>query len=225
MRCIICGNEKEASKEHIVPYALGNRNLVTSDVCKDCNGTMGSHVDNYLIDMMYVKMLRFNKGWHGHKNNAIKVFPKRHNGDDGNQYIFDDGNAPHYVPTKEKVDGGFLFKAETIQECYDLLKKHLVEKGKTEDDIKTILESITVQRSSIPNTGFTFEINIDMGRYCLAAAKIAYEYTYMKMGESYYDDKVAQVYRDEIFEAVKTKKAKDVKPNYEILKEYTAYTC
>ena len=45
--CIICGQYRECSLEHIIPKALGNETLKTYDVCKDCNSKLGDNVDSY----------------------------------------------------------------------------------------------------------------------------------------------------------------------------------
>ena len=50
MRCIICNMEKDGSKEHIIPEAMGNSKLITYKVCEECNNRLGSKVDNYLAD-------------------------------------------------------------------------------------------------------------------------------------------------------------------------------
>ena len=50
MRCIICDLEKDESKEHIIPEAMGNSKLITYKVCEECNNKLGSKVDKYLTD-------------------------------------------------------------------------------------------------------------------------------------------------------------------------------
>ena len=45
MRCIICDSEKDGSKEHIIPEAMGNSKLITYKVCEECNNKLGSKVD------------------------------------------------------------------------------------------------------------------------------------------------------------------------------------
>lgn len=54
MRCIICGLSKDASKEHIIPEALGNEKFITIKVCQECNNRLGTNVDNYLTDYIII---------------------------------------------------------------------------------------------------------------------------------------------------------------------------
>ena len=48
MKCSFCLCDKEPSKEHIIPYALGG-SLTTYSVCKDCNSSLGSTIDSKFI--------------------------------------------------------------------------------------------------------------------------------------------------------------------------------
>lgn len=48
MRFIICSFDKESSKEHSIPEALGNKQFITNDTCKECNVKLGANVDSYL---------------------------------------------------------------------------------------------------------------------------------------------------------------------------------
>ena len=58
MRCIICDSEKDGSKEHIIPEAMGNSKLITYKVCEECNNKLGSKVDKYLTDYIITKIIR-----------------------------------------------------------------------------------------------------------------------------------------------------------------------
>lgn len=49
MRCVICDLEKDGSKEHIIPEAMGNSKLITYKVCEECNNKLGSKVDKYFL--------------------------------------------------------------------------------------------------------------------------------------------------------------------------------
>ena len=47
MKCMFCGRNKEPSKEHIIPEALGNKDFVTYKVCKSCSNKLDTSVDSY----------------------------------------------------------------------------------------------------------------------------------------------------------------------------------
>ena len=46
-----------SSREHVIPEALGGQ-LVTTDVCTQCNGDMGSQVDATFADSKYMQFVR-----------------------------------------------------------------------------------------------------------------------------------------------------------------------
>ena len=56
--CIKHNMEKDGSKEHIIPEAMGNSKLITYKVCEECNNRLGSKVDNYLTDYILTKIIR-----------------------------------------------------------------------------------------------------------------------------------------------------------------------
>lgn len=67
MKCIICGKEKEPSKEHIIPEALGNNKFCTQNVCADCNNRMGANIDSYITEHPLIKFIRKSQNITGKK--------------------------------------------------------------------------------------------------------------------------------------------------------------
>lgn len=64
-RCIFCGRTEEELKEnnswsveHIIPLSLGNTDLITTDVCANCNNKLGQNVDKYFVDNMLIEIKR-----------------------------------------------------------------------------------------------------------------------------------------------------------------------
>lgn len=56
-RCIFCGKSEDEfdsknmwSDEHIIPECLGNSTLKINNVCKHCNSSLGTYVDNYFVN-------------------------------------------------------------------------------------------------------------------------------------------------------------------------------
>lgn len=89
MRCIICGQDREGSKEHIIPEALGNKNFITRQVCTECNNLLGTYVDNGITDDFVVKLIRLQENIRGKGGKAVKTFPSKIKGDDDRLYDFE----------------------------------------------------------------------------------------------------------------------------------------
>lgn len=53
MKCIFCDNDRQKSREHIIPENVGGSVIIES-VCKICNSTFGSEVDNKLIENRHI---------------------------------------------------------------------------------------------------------------------------------------------------------------------------
>ena len=64
--------EKDGSKEHIIPEAMGNSKLITYKVCEECNNRLGSKVDNYLTDYILTKIIRKKLGFLGKMRRRLK---------------------------------------------------------------------------------------------------------------------------------------------------------
>ena len=133
MRCIICGKDKEEknfSKEHIIPGALGNKDLTTFSVCKDCNSKLGDHVDSYFTNHNLIKIIRQQRKLLGKKNKPIKLFEGTMTGEDGRQYDFRNDGYHIIHPTISKTTNGWTVETENPQEGLNLLRKKYSEKEK-----------------------------------------------------------------------------------------------
>jgi uncharacterized protein YlaI len=166
MRCIICGKDKEEknfSKEHIIPEALGNKDLTTFSVCKDCNSKLGDHVDSYFTNHNLIKIIRQQRKLLEKKNKPIKLFEGTMTGEDGRQYDFrNDGY--HIHPTISKTTNGWTVETENPQEGLNLLRKKLQREGKNMDNLsdKVRIEKKTVNLPVIP-----LNADIDTGCWIL----------------------------------------------------------
>lgn len=63
-RCIFCGKSEDEfdsknmwSDEHIIPECLGNSTLKINNVCKHCNSSLGTYVDNYFVNHHSITLL------------------------------------------------------------------------------------------------------------------------------------------------------------------------
>ena len=221
MRCIICGKETEESKEHIIPEAMGNTKFVTKMVCNVCNNKLGANVDNYLTDYIIVKMMRKSMEITGKEDKQVKIFPSYLQGSDGKKYTFEN-DTPKLVPIAKEKDSVLRIEAQSIDEAMNLARKKLLRNGITEEKVEQILSEVIKfegEESNPPE--FCLTADIDKSKYLLSAIKIAYEYGYEELGEKYYDDKIAIILRNQLYNAVQSDK-KSVSNNidYEIIRKH-----
>lgn len=221
MECIICGLEKKGSKEHIIPEAMGNSKLITYKVCEECNNRLGSKVDKYLTDYIVTKIIRKNLGFSGKDEKEIKIFPGMLVDENGDQYLFRE-DVPKKKANVEIKNGVLHIEAESLEEGLGIAEKRLKRMGKSQDEICEILSSYKIGEKKNAEPTFAIPADIDMSRYLLAGIKIAYEYTCELFGEVYSEDKVAKIFKDELYKAsVANKKDKEC-IDYKRIKKYAA---
>lgn len=222
MRCIICGLEKEASKEHIIPEAMGNKKFVTYKVCQDCNNKLGAKVDNYLIDHLLVKMMRKNQRLLGKEEKEIKIFPSVLLDNNGEKFVFK-SDIPA-KPSKTELHEGILhIEADTIEEALELGRKKLVRVGFSSEEIDKFLETYQVReiRRYLPT--FHLKVEFNLSRYLLGGVKIAYEFACNILNDSYLNDEIAIKLRELLYKAANS----DVKKlsstiDHSVLKQYAS---
>ena len=221
MRCIICDLENDGSKEHIIPEAMGNSKLVTYKVCEKCNNKLGSKVDKYLTDYIITKIIRKNLGFLGKEEKEIKIFPSILTDEKGEQYLFRE-DIPRKKALVETRDGVLHIEAESLEESLKIARKRLERMGKSEEEIHEILNTYRIGEKKNVQPTFSIPADIDMSRYLLAGIKIAYEYTCELFGESYSEDKVAKILRNQLYQAsIADKKDKEC-VDYKIIKQYAS---
>lgn len=220
MRCIICGLQKDASEEHIIPEAMGNKKFVTYKVCKDCNNKLGSNVDNYLTDYIVIKMVRKELGLLGKDENEIKIFPSSASDTSGEKYVFRN-DVPSIIP-KVKLNEDILHvEAENVEAGIKLAKKKLERCGFTDEKIEEIIKSYKKKESKSHKPTFQIEANIDKGRYLLAGIKIAYEFACEVLDDTYFNDNIAKTFREELYKVAYLDKNKiSTNVDYHKIKKY-----
>lgn len=210
MRCIICGKEKEPSKEHIISESFGNKSLCTYMVCEQCNKTLGQNVDVKLTDMFFNKILRSENGVTGKKGKRPKILPAVATGDDGKKYDLK-GDTPKLIPnvvpdtedpTHIRIEAANVEEAMQVARVY--LGKHHFENV---EEIITNAEKGEIQYS---RPAFKIPITINFNWMSLAVCKIAYEYACEKIGDDYYDDPIAVIIRAELQKALQYKRASEI---------------
>ncbi len=205
MRCIICGLEKEASKEHIIPEAMGNKKFVTYKVCQECNNKLGTNVDHYLTDYIVIKMIRKELGLLGKDEKEIKIFPSSVSDTKGEKFVFRN-DIPSIVPKVELKEDVLHIEAENVKEAFKLAKKKLERYGYTNEKIEESLKNYKENESKRYQPIFQISADIDKGRYLLTGIKIAYEFACEVLDDTYFDDDIAKIFHKELYKAVNSNK-------------------
>lgn len=198
MRCIICGKEKEPSKEHIIPQALGNEKLVSFNVCENCNNLLGTRVDDYFVNHAITKIIRQNV----FNDKNIKIMPGVMEGSDGRKYDITKNGYKIHPEFIRNQDGSATIIASTVEEGKKLAIKKLKRFKLSDEQITDIMSKAVIGEKKQSKPIFNLPADIDTGKLCLSIAKIAYELSYEEIGSSYYDDPIAEKMRNALFSAI-----------------------
>lgn len=200
-RCILCGktseqlsNSNPLTEEHIIPYALGNNSLKLNCLCKECNSKLGDCVDNEFVnsfDMQLARKIYEIKG----RNGVPNPFKK---GKDYSGHLInvDDNFKPAIVPYTEKNGSSLKIHAPNKTIAKQMVQKSLSRKDFEQAEIDKILLKIDSMESDKKQETISYDVQIDMTLRRIAILKMAYEYTFLKLGETYFDDDRAKEIRD-----------------------------
>lgn len=204
VKCIICGRLKERSLEHIIPKALGNEALKIYDICRDCNSKLGDNVDVYLTNNFFIEMIRQKLRIPGQSGKTPNPF-KDGVDENGNLVRVDQDFKPHIVP-KSTLDGNKLhIVGESKEQVIEMGLKKLKRIKATDSKIQEFLNATNNAPVHESAPKLSYEVEIDIQKLYLAVLKIAYEYAYLKLGKSYYEDPTAEKIRSILYEAVNGK--------------------
>jgi len=147
-KCIFCGEtEKEFDKdncwteEHIIPEALGNETLKIYNVCKKCNSGLGTYVDNYFVNHMFLKIIRQSLGLKGQSGEIPNAF-KEGTDKDGHRIRVDKNYHPILVPYIEQEDNKVTIVASSKDEAKKMIKKKLLRMNMPERRIQETLNKV-----------------------------------------------------------------------------------
>lgn len=200
--CIICGQCKESSLEHIIPKALGNEDLKTYDVCKDCNSKLGDNVDSYLNNHFLIQMIRQALGIAGQSGKIPNPF-KNGTDESGQRIRVDQDYKPHVIPHSESDNSKLRIVAETKEQAIEMGLKTLKRMNASDELIQDFLQKVKEAPTQETSPTLSYDVEIDFSRLYLAALKMAYEYAYLKLGESYRTDPTAEEIRKILYDATK----------------------
>ncbi|HQO21232.1 MAG TPA: HNH endonuclease [Acidobacteriota bacterium] len=96
-KCIFCLENKELTKEHIVPDSIGG-GLEIEAVCADCNSTIGTKAEGAFINSLLMSLPRFFNKIPGKSGDIPNPFAKVGITSDGFKVRADENLNPHILP-------------------------------------------------------------------------------------------------------------------------------
>lgn len=192
--CMFCGQEKESSKEHIIPKAIGNGSLITDDVCKDCNSALGETIDDKFVNNGLIDLKRSTYDLKGYGGNAPTPITKGTD-EEGNTVRFDKDLVAHYIPKITDKDGKAMIIAESESEGRKVIKKKLERKNVPKEEIDEILKSFKPVQSDDRQREFTIRMSMELLDWQLEFLKIAFEFMNKEYGDTYKQDPIGNKLR------------------------------
>lgn len=225
MRCIICKEDKDESKEHIIPESLGNKTLITNRVCEECNSKLGSNVDNYFVNHLFIKWIRKNNNIYGKKGKPIKILSGMEiDTNTGLKFEIRNGKGS-LLPKIIEINGLTEIYAKNEKEGFDYLKKQMKKQGISDKELNKRCEKAIVKQIDLnPILTFEKEELLDISKWELFAIKIAYEYTFSILGEKYIDDEISIMFSTELKKCLYSAK-KDFKASNDLTQYVTCLLC
>lgn len=210
-KCIFCGKtEAEFDKhncwteEHIIPKALGNETLRIFNVCKKCNSGLGTYVDNYFVNNMFIKIIRQSLGLKGQSGEIPNAF-KEGEDKNGHRIRVDSNYHPTRVPYIEQNDNKLRIVASSKDEARNILRKKLSRMNKTGEEIQTAINKLEKSESHFSKPEIQYNIEIDFNRFYMEILKIGFEYAIYKLGDDYLNDIRAKEIQNYLKEAINGK--------------------
>lgn len=187
---MICGKNKEASDEHIIPKALGNEKLRTAKICGECNNKLGKFVDAPFINGFDMKLIRASLGIKSHSRKIPNPF-ERGTDKKGNIVFMDDNIIPRYRGQINNKENGFEIIADSKNEALKMGMKKLNKMNSSQEQLQLFKDQV---EKSKPKSTDEVIVNgqIDLEAANFEFIKIAYEFFYDMIGEEYYNDPIAK---------------------------------
>ncbi|PFL28081.1 hypothetical protein COJ26_27685 [Bacillus thuringiensis] len=206
IKCIFCLNEFEkGSEEHVFPDSLGG-NFKIYNVCKGCNGKLGSNVDTYLVNNILSQFERLNKKIKGKSGFLPNPFRNGHlkgSSDYKLQYKLSKDGKPEslaVVPYVSETKDGQVFAradASNPDKVVEMINRNLKRNG---NEVKTKEEILSQAKyEKIENPEMEINLAFDLDSYKKAIIKIIYEMTCYWLGEEYLKDPIGKILREYIF--------------------------
>lgn len=215
MRCIFCSEERPPSREHIFPLAIGGT-ITTDRVCAGCNSILGSRVDSALNNFLPVRTRRAELGLAGNSGEPPSIFEMFL----GDQKLI--GPEANRIRTSlNKVTGRLdhrqLYHATDVVLPDGKKARQITLDERDKNQIPTIIqrerkrhglpplssEELAVKASeftvnAVENPLIKVDVPVSFAFLSHAMMKIAYEFAFLWLGESYLDDPLAVELRNAI---------------------------
>jgi hypothetical protein len=215
VRCIFCSQDRPPSREHIFPLAIGGT-ITTERVCTSCNSILGSRVDSALNNFLPVRARRAElqlAGNSGEPPSMFEIFL-------GDQKLI--GPEASRIRTSlnkatGKLDHRQLYHATDVVTPDGKKARQITLDERDKDQIPKIIQRerkrhglppLSMEELAIKASEFTVnavenplvQVNISVSFAFLrhAMMKIAYEFAFLWLGESYLDDPLAAKLREAI---------------------------
>lgn len=211
--CAICKKEKSNfTKEHIIPYALGNRLFVINCVCKKCNSNLGDKIDAKISNSFMACIFREVNKLPG-QSGKVPIGMPEGKLEDGRSVIKKDGK---YVPKThvEIKDETMNLSATSKDEALEILKGFYKKRGK--EVPQRIKDEILNKKEDIRKTKINFNFSFDIYDYAMETLKIAYETFIYYFDVNCLKDKRIDKLRDAIYRYIY---------NDEMNRKYIAWHC
>lgn len=215
MRCIFCSQDHPPSREHIFPLAIGGT-VTTVRVCASCNSILGSRVDSALNNFLPVRTRRAELGLAGNSGEPPSIFEiflgdQTLIGPEANRIRTSlnkaTGKLDHrqlYHVTEVVMPDGKKARQITIDERdKDQIPKILQRERKRQglpplspEELASKAAEFKVKAVEHPLIKVEIPINFAYLRH--AMMKIAYEFAFLWLGETYLDDPLAAKLREAI---------------------------
>lgn len=200
--CVLCLEQKELTKEHIVPDCVGG-GLVEEILCKDCNSTLGHDIDGAYSKSILVQLPRLAHQIAGKSGSIPNPFSRGGSTTDGDQQLrvqIRDGFKPYIVPSvhEEVSENGLAIRITIDKEDESDIDSILAKKlnryykgqGVGEAKITQLVsqriaeaKAASVSVSNNPMIEYKFAENIS--DLILEYIKITYEIAAIECGEEY----------------------------------------
>lgn len=213
--CIICGECREASEEHIIPSAIGG-NIKIKSVCKRCNENLGSHVDCNLTDCDFslfarqltnvrnrdnvgVNIFTTKYGWHNKLNSKVKL---KKGAMFGKQLLYDGSQDPEVSVTVDNYSNQatILYSGSDYESIIKKITRSLKAVGSdlTEEEVrqKIPMDSMNIIFNV---TRAKHDLIITWGDYFPCVLKIVYEICCANLGDTYTSDEVGCILKNYLY--------------------------
>lgn len=196
-RCIFCGKSEDEfdsknmwSDEHIIPECLGNSTLKINNVCKHCNSSLGTYVDNYFVNHHFIKSKRQFLRLRSQNGNIPNAFQEGVTAD-GERIRMSADFVPSVVPSVKQEGNKLITHANSVAEARKILSTKLRRLHMPLEKIEEYISKIDESCFQSFQPEIRYDILLDINRFLLEALKIGYEYAVYKFGDRYLDDPTA----------------------------------